>query len=552
MKKRWVLLFGLMLLVFMLAGCDQMEEMGIGEAQEEMTGESPLGDQEMEEITGGEETTIREDIPARSEESRKDRPVLELGTMYIREGNSSGDLVYVTGSHDNLRLSRESRDRYPELADSLDEYMTQSTKDVKTMIADYARTYKEDSSAAEFAPSGYEITDKLYVRRADRQVVSCMTMNYSFEGGAHGYYAFGGLNWDAATGKTISLDDVIADRDLLGQRIKEELTERYPDVPFFDFMDETIDNSVQEKEEHTLNWVLEPHGITFFFNPYDIGPYMAGAQIITLLYDNEDDLFTDSYRPEKEGFIFDLPTDTSCFVDVDHDNRADCIRVSCDQYEEEGRIEEISVSVNKKKLTLEDTSCYRIEPKVVMTAEGNVYLYAWCSLDNDYVNMHIFDLSSGNPISLATMDLSEGYFYTEEEGTDYPVYKTVLSDPAGMYLATRIDLLSTYDAGKIFHVENDPVPVSEESYYTIIRDLTLVTKKEIVTDMVDEEGNVTKSREKIPAGSSLKLYRSDGASLVDVLLTDGRIARLMVNDDYPQTIDGINVEDIFEELFYAG
>jgi hypothetical protein len=58
----------------------------------------------------------------------------------------------------------------------------------------------------------------------------------------------------------------------------------------------------------------------------------------------------------------------------------------------------------------------------------------------------------------------------------------------------------------------------------------------------------------IPAGTQLRMLRTDAESIVDLELVDnGRIARVEVNkESWPQTIDGIDIEEIFDGIMFVG
>ena len=82
--------------------------------------------------------------------------------------------------------------------------------------------------------------------------------------------------------------------------------------------------------------------------------------------------------------------------------------------------------------------------------------------------------------------------------------------------------------------------------------IQLKSKKDIHLDRVDEKGNVTKKNVTVPSGSTFDLYRTDGEKVLDARLKDGSLVRFIVEGTYPALIDGVNAEDLFEELFYAG
>ncbi|MBR5047662.1 MAG: DUF3298 domain-containing protein, partial [Eubacterium sp.] len=542
MKKKMILLFCSFVLALAMAGCGNSANPGSDGQEDATVGETDAEDLLTDESSDGQD----ENSDGQEAYGQTSRPALELGTQYIWEGDAQKDQTYASGYYHSLRLSEKSQADYPELSSALDQYMTNFTSSVKKEIEEYSASFKEDPSMLEYSPKGYVTEDNYYVRRADRSVLSILSFNYTYSGGVHGYYGFGSLNLDASTGQSLTLADVIADTDLLGQRIKEELLAKYGKDTFFDEMEETIDQEISGDADYELTWSLDPQGISFYFNPYEIGPYASGVQTVILLYDKETGLFTDNYRPEKGGYICGMPSGPDCYLDVDGDNEPDRLRILCSQDEESESITGITVEIDDQKLTFEDFECYEIEPKVVFASNGKVYLYLWRKMDNDYVSMHVFDLSDGIPISIGNMNLAEVYHYSEEEGADFSAYKDVLTDPSNMVLSSRFDLMSTYEAGKTYQVRNTPNPVSDEKYYTILRELTLVSKEEITADLVDESGNVTESSVGIPSGTSFKLYRTDGKAIVDALLDDGTIVRFNVTGSYPQTVNGVDAEEVFQ------
>ncbi|MBR0411296.1 MAG: DUF3298 domain-containing protein [Eubacterium sp.] len=547
MKHRFPAILCIILLLFNLAGCGSSgtaETTGV--SGETVSAAEKTGDEKAEA-----------EKAAANEETVAARPEPQLSSMYIYESDSENKTVYVHGSHDTLRLSEESGKQFPALSAALDQYMNKETEEVKKLKRDYADNYKTDDSLKEFAPNGCEITDKLFVRRADKRVLSILESNSGYGGGVHGYFSYSTLNLDAETGKDISLDDIVTDKERLGTILKKQLKEENSENSFFEWMEETIDKEINEISEDgidwKLTWTLDPQGVTFYFNPYDIGPWAAGAFTTTILYDQEDGLFTDNYRPvEGSGQVCAFPTDTDFNADLDKDGKADHIRVSCEMDENGDSIQKLTVGVNDKDLSINDMYCYSVEPKALLTEDGHVYLYAWCRGDNDYVQMYIFDLSSGAPVSYDPMNLSEDWTYTEEEKADYISWETQITDPSSMLLTSRFDILSTYTGCRSYHLEDGPVPVSDDKVFTIKADITLVSVKEIKATPVDKEGNVTGDPVKIPAKSSFTLKYTDGKNHVDALLKDGSMVRLEITGDYPQYIDGVNAEELFEKLYFAG
>lgn len=585
MKKYnlWIMLLFTLLLV--LGGCSG--ETGAGSAFPEST-------QKETDQAGQAESTSQEEA---GKEEGGGRPELTLVSKYIyetgEEDQEGTSTVYVKGSYELVGLAKDSASQYPALSEVLDKSSKKKATLYEKEKQKLAKQYKEDPDSKELAPEGFEITNHVYVRRADRKVLSMLETDFNFGGGVHGNFGYSSRNLDVSTGQEISLGEVIADRDLLSSAIKSELKNKYSDADFFDDMESTIDKEVHEDKDDIMEyhpvWTLDPQGITFYFSPYDIGPWAAGSFSVTILYKSGERIFTENYLPEEqEGYICGISLDIPYSFDVDMDDKVDHIEVSTERDEDSYDILKISVSLNDKTLTLDKVYCYEVVPKVVLMPDGRSFLYAWCTGDSDFTNMYIFDLSSGSPVSMGTLALSEGVLSVgdkaetdkettpddkaetdretapdhKEEGSkegaaddqdeeDYVVYRSILTDPAHMLLASRFDLLSTYSAQKVYYVADSPVPESKDKLYTIIGETTLVSTKEIAAQKVDEDGKESKEMVNIPAGSSLTLVRTDGEKIVDARLEDGSLVRFTVTGTYPQYINGIDINDLFEQVFFA-
>lgn len=108
----------------------------------------------------------------------------------------------------------------------------------------------------------------------DSVVVSTITSS-GYRGGAHGHYATNVRNYSLADGYELTLADLFTPGQIEGidSLIRVRLRERYG---------ATDDNGLAEQgffpeyiapSEH---FALTPEGITFYYNPYDIGCYALG------------------------------------------------------------------------------------------------------------------------------------------------------------------------------------------------------------------------------------------------------------------------------------
>ena len=484
-----------------------------------------------------------------------ERPRLMKGRLYLNERAGDDSALLLEGFHETLWLTEESAADYADLEQALKTFRNKEENNVRKMAGEYVKERKEYPENAYDEKVPYVIQNQCYVRRADEAVVSFIYKDYSYEGGVHGGYVITSGNYDAKTGKALRLEDIVKDKDGLIDALKAELEKKYEEGTFFEEMPETLASEVNGEDGLELTWVLDPQGVTFCFSPYEIGPYAAGTQYVTLPYDAYDNLFTDRFRPEKAAACgLEFPDDEILDLDVDQDGRPDRISVNCD-YDEQGEsITNYTVCVNDEEAESSDSQTgapyFRMDSLVLLSDDGKAYLYLCGIGDSDYNTIDIYDLSSGKPVYVDSCDFARASF--PAAGEDYDRCSAVLTDPDRMPLSARFDILSTYDGSKLFRLGQDGKPESLEPYYMIDGEIQLKSRKDIRLDQVDEKGNVTKKDVTVPSGSTFDLYRTDGKKILDARLKDGSLVRFIVEGTYPARIDGVDAEELFEKLYYAG
>jgi len=104
-----------------------------------------------------------------------------------------------------------------------------------------------------------------------------------YTGGAHGMATTMFANYDLATGARLTLDDVFTPegRAELAGAIRGEIVRMKKVAAWDELVDNECFNPVHEVGP-TENFGLTDTEITFFYNPYDIACYAAGATRVTL------------------------------------------------------------------------------------------------------------------------------------------------------------------------------------------------------------------------------------------------------------------------------
>lgn len=126
----------------------------------------------------------------------------------------------------------------------------------------------------------YEISAEAEVTVTD-SLVTYIISRWSFTGGAHGMYGMECHTYSLDGGDELSTADLFSEQQLPGMEalLRKKLYEQYgadsdEELAAQGFFPEYI--------SLTENFQITPEGITFFYNPYDLGCYALGAVEVTM------------------------------------------------------------------------------------------------------------------------------------------------------------------------------------------------------------------------------------------------------------------------------
>lgn len=194
------------------------------------------------------------------------------------------------------------------LAASLgDEYIGMTPQEaVEKYKAEYVKSYREDLEelyTQEEKEYGDEVKERRwynYYKYIDSHVqLYCKnllvyrTRYEEYTGGAHGIYMTSFLNIDLRTLSAITLEDLFADgseealTELLWQQLMRDngVTTRQEA--------ESLGYGSTGELEPTENFHIGKNGITFYYNVYEVAPYVMGPVSVTLSYKVLDSLLDD-------------------------------------------------------------------------------------------------------------------------------------------------------------------------------------------------------------------------------------------------------------------
>lgn len=578
MKKRICLLF--LAAAFVLSAC--------GGANVNVNVNIPSGsDEKVEKEEVPEKKEAAEDsVPnGDTQEEAKKLPVYKLVSKYFSEhydgkekedgeGNPLEGKQVFDGLAQALMVAEESKDTYPELYKSLNDESIRSLEASQanadgliSQAMDDAENSKKENRPF-FGP--YSDYSRVSISRADSKLLSFFEDYSNFMGGAHGMYGRSGYTYDINTGKKLSITDVVKlTEDDLVPVLKEKLLAQN-DEDEYDDLDEKLKNykldseTVFDEETQELtcgyNWYLDYDGMHFYFGPYEIASYAVGAVDVVIAYDELPGTMNDKYLPDKKsGYIVNSDI-TMVGKEWDDESNTELHFVydaeeSEDSYDYGYDCTALTLKKGDKSATAEDEfftynydKNYLKQYKVV-TADGREYIYVCALTFNDYTDVMVFDINDDD-IKLAGVFTCHLVYDTTDSKHSGEFIPT---DPENMYFAQVGDLFGTYTCYGRYIVGKDGMPESVDSVYKISwGSEEAKSLKSVKVTMLDEEYN-EQGEETVDAGEHFLPIRTDNSSFVDCRLDDGRLVRLkFTQTDYPSQIDGVNVEDLFEGLVYAG
>jgi len=320
---------------------------------------------------------------------------------------------------------------FPKLAAALESYNNSARAEAlrvqeqmrEEALRDYAER-KKNGYGDSF--NGYAYENDLIIKRADALVLSFLDSTYTYTGGAHGGQMYQGVNFDASTGERLSLNQVFPDGEQLVEVLIEKLYEENRQGTFFDSMEATVaDQVIHDK----VSWVIEPRGVTFYFNQYEIAAYASGTITTTIGFDERPGMFNPKYNLGPASYCEELttfPADNVCLYD-DGSGKLDTLMAFVDS-------DKLNIILDGKKVYSGPfVGGNKITPVFVHTGGGSNFLY----VDYGYASpqmgvgrqMDVFRLDSGKATFVHTSPYSFQRTFDQTKTGEQWIGQWIMTDP---------------------------------------------------------------------------------------------------------------------------
>ncbi len=546
MKKKTLIrtLAAITMSVSLLAGCT---DSGNGSSR------GSIGDREEEEVTPTEapKPTEAEATPTEAptptpvpEPEELEYRQLELSSYQMSNSYYDKDLDATIASVSVTHVELQNDD-LPKLKKSIDDYIADNERSLKG--EDFDSFVEEAKGCAEVWGGPMELYENYYthVVRADTAVTGLITYYDDFHGGAHGVYYTLPVNFDSVTGKELNINDVInADRiDELPQILEERLLEEYDPGQFFnpDSLAADIEETYQMTGDYYFSIGYE--GITVYFQIYALAPYASGSQAILLKYEDYPGLVNEKY------------TDCSYNYFIDQEAMGGSMPHNADQADIYGYLTDKGEDWMYKNLVINydgeqyKEEVYAYDAEFFFAGIGSeTYMFVNLHHENDYQNINVYHINTYDGKIEKKCEFDGGF------------YNSIPSDPLNFRIYQRTDMFSTYSIYKYYYISRDGEPVSTDEYFLADVDpenLYLTAKEDISVDIREKQDNTAweyiEYHDTVKKGQKLYFYATDNEQWADFILEDGRIARITLDKPgWPMTINGVDIEELFDGILFAG
>ncbi|ETP73147.1 Protein of unknown function (DUF3298) [Lachnospiraceae bacterium JC7] len=517
---------------------------------------------EVKETTAPEETKEEKDTKRASEESDKVELInfnCKQNYDYLYKDPKSNDSRLIAiGHYPSIDIGfyedgefKEYQGLYEKLADSVSNYNKDKKEGFEALMKECKEVSADDTNFEDESEDSYSyyysVDMDASVTRSDDVVFSIFDTISTNMNGPHPNLTFGCYNIDSETGKVLKISDVVTDKDALIDALDKKLHEDYPDLDnelFDPNLKGTLSDIYDEIDGMSLTYNLTNDSLVVSFAAYDLAPYAVGPMESVLRYKDYPDLIVPKYTKTSENYAVAVNLNTPyTFKTKDGSEKTLTVDYTASQGEYMDDCYDVTITLDGKEFTDPIQYSYGLFP-YLLYQDNRAFLYIRSKSDNDYEFTSIYDLNGEKATKV-------------EDSLDGSFYSTTPVDPEDFIMYTRSALLSTYTIFRHYELDTAdgrPLPQTEEWWIQTDRDLTL--KKDLTLSVMDDlsmDGIDNGKDEKLPKGTILKPKRTNGFAWVDAETEDGRYARIYVdNSDWPQTVDGTDIEEVFDGIIFAG
>ena len=550
MKKKTIITVCAALILAMLSGCapsaqgsglaDKLGEMSNRTSADEQTDETaPSNNKKKKVVKKKDKKKNEEEVTVAS----RDYPELYRRRRLQYDYDDEQKRPVFTSDYQLFLLSEESCEKYPKLDERIralnDVIATEAAneftargREIAALPAD-EQNRRYDDGRLPFTENEY-----LYVRRADDEIFSFIRCFETPRNPEFLVRHYTGYTIDVNTGDELTLEDIISDEDemcrLLAPKIIKAVNKQQTYDSVFDESEEDIISDLRDYLSlYSATYVLDPQGITFFFNSET---FVSDDTTVSLLFSEDKDgkVFRDRFRNNApDEWAMEIPLYRHTAVDLQDDGVEDEL-VVYDLYDYEDECEEgliVSINDRTEEFDFEDM-VYDQNLTLIHRNNRTNILNTFSSYDYGYVETLSIEDDTAKERSLYCGVLTMYPDWDELENHDSICPTRIVTDPARTSLTVDTDMLSSIMATAECEMTKDGELVPILPVFIVDGDeariITLKDELPNVPVIDDETYEPTGEEITLRAGCELLLCDTDTKSFVDCRPDNGELVRIEV------------------------
>ena len=542
--KKWMRNLVIITVILCLTGCGVKESVEEDTTSQTAILEESVNATDNEDGAGniGEEETAQEEI---SEEIviPENNIVIEFETMSEEYQAEDGTEILTTSLTYPVVTIKDNEVASEKINMDILNYKEQFDTGVLEMLEMVRSDYEFAKSEEGMDFYSYSLESRFEPERKDDTILSFTLLDWSFTGGAHGNYGTTGVNYNAVTGDKITLETLTADREQFKSFAGEYFLNLSKTTGYQDRMFEPYDQqTLLENLFLEGKWYLGSSGITFFADPYMLGPYAAGTIDFLIPYEEFPLLKPEfGYQGNYERVIAQGNTVEK---DLNGDGQQDKVLFGVN-YSQEDYSAMITFQVDGKDVASD----------AVMEFPKEEYYLIDLDQNDNYIEIAILDYGpSDDPVTYFYRYLEDGNVIMLGSITDlWSSESCSLIENGLIEGSTRLAPLQTWFASAHWKLEGDKLePLEEGMYYpykTSMRGNNIL-KNVTVYEKMDQSSKKTVLTS---ADSPVIFVATDNKNWVELETGDERTFYLYIEEYSTVESDGNMLEatEVFDSLIIA-
>ncbi len=290
--RKWIAMLLALSLVWSLAACGGADTPEQPAEDGQPAGTDPETPDPEPDTEAPSEPETDPDVPA-EEETAAPLAALQVTTGSVQHTDDAGSLLLQENLLEASVTLADGGEAEAAINEALSAYHAYREAQAASCL-EMAREAQAASAETGLPFTGYAVTDQADAGRVDGAVVSVVFTAVDNTGGAHGNTAATAMNFEAATGRQLTVADLGDDREALNGAVTAAVEAAIAANPegYYPYAADEAASLLTDG-----GWYFSDQGLTVLCDPYRMAPYAAGVLRFTVPYAELTGILADDWMP---------------------------------------------------------------------------------------------------------------------------------------------------------------------------------------------------------------------------------------------------------------